>query len=271
MRGIPPRRGRTLALALRASRLHRQSTREQEHLVTDRFETSEAMIPMRDGVRLHTRIFAPKDHGGPLPFIMLRTPYGTKSAGDNFVTYLKALADEGYIFVFQDLRGKVRVRRASSSCSVRHAHPATRRPSTKGPTPTTPSSGCSRTSPGNNGRVGMLGVSYLGWTTIMGCPRAASRAQGDLAAGLAGRHVARRRLPPQRRVPAQLRLRVRLRARERQGPEALRLRPLTTPTTGTSRSARWRTSTTSTSTARSRPGTTSWPTPTTTSSGSARR
>src|SRR5579883_1207905 len=72
----------------------------------ERFNVREAMIPMRDGVRLHTRIFVPKDAGGPLPFILLRTPYGTKSAANNFVSYLKALADDGYIFAFQDLRGK---------------------------------------------------------------------------------------------------------------------------------------------------------------------
>ena len=64
------------------------------------------MIPTRDGVRLHTRIFIPKNQDGPLPFILLRTPYGTKNAADNFVTYLKDLADDGYIFAFQDLRGK---------------------------------------------------------------------------------------------------------------------------------------------------------------------
>ena len=45
--------------------------------------------------------------------------------------------------------------------------------------------------PGNNGRVGMLGVSYDGWTTIMGALEPAPGAQGDLAAGLALGHVAR--------------------------------------------------------------------------------
>ena len=41
-----------------------------------RFSTSEAMIPMRDGVKLHTRIFRPKDQQQDLPIIFLRTPYG---------------------------------------------------------------------------------------------------------------------------------------------------------------------------------------------------
>ncbi|MEZ5393966.1 MAG: CocE/NonD family hydrolase [Bryobacterales bacterium] len=42
----------------------------------DPFKVEEVMIPMRDGVGLHTKIFTPKDQAGPLPFIMLRTPYG---------------------------------------------------------------------------------------------------------------------------------------------------------------------------------------------------
>ncbi len=83
----------------------------------------------------------------------------------------------------------------------------------------------------------MLGVSYDGWTTIMGALEAAPRAQGDLAAGLAGRHVARRRLPPQWRVPSQLRLRVRRHDGERPRRRSSSTSIAMTPTTGTSRSA----------------------------------
>src|SRR4029078_8351115 len=65
------------------------------------------MIPMRDGVKLHTIIYAPKDHKDPLPFILLRTPYGIDSRGPRALKdYLKDLADDGYIFVFQDIRGR---------------------------------------------------------------------------------------------------------------------------------------------------------------------
>ncbi len=71
-----------------------------------RFSVSDAMIPMRDGVRLHTKIFTPKEAAGPLPIILLRTPYGVEDAAGNFKSYLKALAEDGYIFAFQDIRGK---------------------------------------------------------------------------------------------------------------------------------------------------------------------
>src|SRR3954468_2982186 len=79
---------------------------QQDDAPGDRFVASESMIPMRDGVRLHTRIFVPGDQSAPLPFILVRTPYGTKNAADTFITYLKPMADEGYIFAFQDIRGK---------------------------------------------------------------------------------------------------------------------------------------------------------------------
>jgi predicted acyl esterase len=71
----------------------------------DRFEVSDVMIPMRDGKRLHTKIFVPRSQAGPLPIIFKRTPYGIAGAANTFNAYYKALADEGYIFVHQDIRG----------------------------------------------------------------------------------------------------------------------------------------------------------------------
>ncbi len=58
----------------------------------DRFTVRDEMIPARDGIRLHTKIFVPKDRPGPLPFILLRTPYGIEGSAGQFRTYLKALA-----------------------------------------------------------------------------------------------------------------------------------------------------------------------------------
>src|SRR5262249_29450466 len=73
------------------------------------FERREEMIRMRDGVRLHTVIFTPKDSSEPLPFLINRTPYGVaekKSEGIN-QQYMDLVKD-GYIFVFQDIRGRFR-------------------------------------------------------------------------------------------------------------------------------------------------------------------
>src|SRR4051812_3704866 len=71
------------------------------------FTRTAQMIPMRDGVKLYTTIYAPKEHKGPLPFILMRTPYGIESRGPKALKeYLKELADEGYLFAFQDIRGR---------------------------------------------------------------------------------------------------------------------------------------------------------------------
>jgi hypothetical protein len=132
----------------------------------EQFDVTEAMIPMRDGVRLHTRIFVPDNQDAPLPFVLMRTPYGTKNAADHFVSYLKALADDGYIFAFQDIRGKFE----SEGVFVMQ------RPARKAGDATTLDEGTDtfdtiewllNNVPRNNGRVGILGISYLGWTTIM--------------------------------------------------------------------------------------------------------
>ena len=74
----------------------------------DRFEVSDVMVPMRDGKRLFTKIFTPRGVKEPLPIIFKRTPYGIDGAAGNFNSYFKTLADDGYIFVFQDIRGKFR-------------------------------------------------------------------------------------------------------------------------------------------------------------------
>jgi putative CocE/NonD family hydrolase len=60
------------------------------------------MIPMRDGVKLATDIYRPADLTGPLPAILMRTPYnkqGNTLAGNVF-------ASNGYVVVVQDVRGK---------------------------------------------------------------------------------------------------------------------------------------------------------------------
>ena len=132
------------------------------------------MIPTRDGVKLHTKIFTPRSQRGPLPIVINRTPYGVEGSANKFTAYLKAMADEGYIFVFQDIRGKF-----GSEGQFMMQRPA-RETKAGAPYVTDPKSIDEGTDTydsidwliknvrNNNGRVGMLGVSYDGWTTIMG-------------------------------------------------------------------------------------------------------
>ena len=130
------------------------------------FAVRDVMIPARDGVRLHAKIFVPKDQRGPLPIIMTRTPYGVANAANTFRAYFKALADEGYIFVFEDIRGKF-----GSEGTFVMQRPARAQGDTKALDEGTDTydtiEWLLKNVEPNNGRVGMLGVSYSGWTTIM--------------------------------------------------------------------------------------------------------
>ncbi|MDH5759184.1 MAG: CocE/NonD family hydrolase [Gemmatimonadota bacterium] len=134
---------------------------------SERYEVTDVMIRMRDGVRLNTRIVAPRGDHEALPFIFKRTPYGISGAVGQLDGSFRELAEEGYIFVFQDIRG-----RFGSEGRFVMQRPARAPGDTAGIDEGTDTwdtiDWILRNVPGNNGRVGMLGVSYDGWTTIQG-------------------------------------------------------------------------------------------------------
>src|SRR6266852_8316827 len=71
------------------------------------FKLQEVMIPVRDGVHLQTVILTPVDQDGPLPILFRRTPYGVPDKPPaKMPTSMKELAQDGYIFVIQNLRGR---------------------------------------------------------------------------------------------------------------------------------------------------------------------
>src|SRR6185503_21355200 len=132
----------------------------------DAFDVREEMVPTRDGVKLHTLIYTPKNQTGNLPIILTRTPYGIAGAGGSFGTSYAELAEEGYIFAFQDIRGRF----TSEGQFVMLRPPRDK----KNPKAVDEASDTYDTIewmlknvPKNNGRVGMLGVSYPGWLTVM--------------------------------------------------------------------------------------------------------
>ncbi len=133
----------------------------------ERYAVRDVMIPARDGTKLFTRIYAPKDQREPLPMIMLRTPYGNDGALGKLNVYMRALADEGYIFVFQDIRGKFKSEGAFVMQRPARA-PGDAKAIDEGTDTYDTIDWLVKNVPQNNGRVGMLGISYDGWTTIMG-------------------------------------------------------------------------------------------------------
>ena len=70
------------------------------------FARREVMIPMRDGVGLHTLIFTPSEATDSLPILLTRTPYGIAGSANYLKVRYGELARDGYVFVFQDIRGR---------------------------------------------------------------------------------------------------------------------------------------------------------------------
>jgi len=135
--------------------------------VTSLFVKTEAMIPMRDGVRLHTEIFIPKKSRVALPFIFIRTPYGiTDDKGHNsyFDGLIRELVDEGYVFVFQDIRGRYK----SEGQFVMFRPPRGGNEKIDEGTDTYDTiEWLLKNVAHNNGRVGIMGGSYGGWLAVM--------------------------------------------------------------------------------------------------------
>ncbi|HZS61117.1 MAG TPA: CocE/NonD family hydrolase [Gemmatimonadaceae bacterium] len=128
------------------------------------FTYSEVMIPVRDGVHLQTVILTPVNQSGPLPIMFRRTPYGVPAkAPDEMPTNLKELAQDGYIFVIQNLRGRFKSEGTFALSSQVNLKDST---STNETTDAYDSiEWLIHHVPNNNGKVGMFGVSYDGLTT----------------------------------------------------------------------------------------------------------
>ncbi|MCC7194773.1 MAG: CocE/NonD family hydrolase [Gemmatimonadaceae bacterium] len=123
------------------------------------------MVPMRDGVRLHTRICEMRGASEPLPILLLRTPYGIDGLMDIGGT-LQALTGDGYQFVSQDSRG-----RNKSEGVFTMVEPLRRLGDARQTDESTDAydtiDWLVKNVRNNNGRVGMWGVSYDGFLTTM--------------------------------------------------------------------------------------------------------
>jgi putative CocE/NonD family hydrolase len=150
---------------------------EMDHFpVKEHFTKQEVYIRMRDGVRLFTSIYTPRDTTQAWPILMERTPYSVAPYGpDMYAASLgpnPSLMREGYIFVYQDVRGRYK-----SEGTFREMTPHS--PSKKDSSETDESSDTwdtiewlsTHVKP-YNGRVGLYGISYPGFYATASLPGA---------------------------------------------------------------------------------------------------
>jgi putative CocE/NonD family hydrolase len=154
------------------------------------YKKTSAMIPMRDGIKLHTVMLSPVGALHPSPVLIQRTPYGASLSDfpdDTIIPLSKRssiynMAVEGYIFVFQDIRGKYR------SEGRMEIHQPLIHSTQKGAIDESTDTWDTidwlvKNVPGNNGKAGIYGISYPGWLALVGSvdPHPALKASSEQA------------------------------------------------------------------------------------------
>jgi putative CocE/NonD family hydrolase len=156
----------TLALAIGASTQEEKRPRPDPARL---FEKKSVMIPMRDGVKLYTEIYTPRDAKEPLPILIKRTPYGISRGPQSYSAHLygdRDLYPDGYIFVYQDIRG-----RYGSGGNFEMNRPVHDPSDPKGVDESTDAydtiDWLIKNVAKNSGRVGIRGISYDGFLAAM--------------------------------------------------------------------------------------------------------
>ena len=151
---------------------HAQGTAQDSAWIRENYYKIERNVPMRDGVKLFTSMYIPKDTTTQHPILMTRTPYSCAPYGEdkwkNYTpSYVRYYLREGYIVIIQDVRG-----RWMSEGQFVDVRPFIK--DKKGTTDVDEASDTYdaidwlvRNVPHNNGRVGVFGISYPGFYSTM--------------------------------------------------------------------------------------------------------
>ena len=158
-------KGESVVNSQNAAEVYKRTGDAVHHVFHDYVRT-EAMIPMRDGVKLHAVILKPADIQGPLPFLIQRTPYGVDMTDRAFFFGARPdLARDGYIYVGEDIRGRYKSEGefVMSRPMADHKDPKAVDESTDAYDTV---EWLLKNVQGNNGRAGFVGTSYPGFLTM---------------------------------------------------------------------------------------------------------
>jgi uncharacterized protein len=142
-----------------------------EKWVKENYTKREVMIPMRDGIKLYTAIYEPISKSEKHPVLMSRTPYSIGNYGKEINNQLwnswREYSKEGYIFVFQDVRGKWMSE--GNFVDVRPFNPNKKKKTDIDEASDTYDTveWLLKNTVDNNGNVGVSGCSYLGFYSLM--------------------------------------------------------------------------------------------------------
>ena len=145
---------------------------QSSEALKQKYDKQEVYITMRDGIRLFTSIYTPKNNSVTHPILLNRTPYdiepGGKESYNYFVQLYSRYTDDEYIMVFQDVRGKY-----MSEGEFEDIRPVIPEKKSKKDIDESTDTWDSvdwlvKNVPKNNGNVGIYGISYPGFYSTMG-------------------------------------------------------------------------------------------------------
>ncbi len=142
--------------------------------VRDNFTKLDTTIAMRDGIKLYTVIYIPKDNTHTYPFLMERTPYSVSPYGrNNYPTRLgpnASLLKEKYIFVYQDVRGRYMSEGVNLEVTPYIENKKSKTDVDESSDTYDTIDWLLKNIKSNNGRVGLYGISYPGFYATASLP-----------------------------------------------------------------------------------------------------
>ncbi|MDQ2719988.1 MAG: CocE/NonD family hydrolase [Bacteroidota bacterium] len=153
-----------------------QSTNSEENFVKENFTKIDTTITMRDGIKLYTIIYVPKDQSEKHPFLMERTPYSVAPYGkNNYAGKLgpnKELIKENYIFVYQDVRGRYMSEGVNLEVTPFIPNKKSKHEVDESSDTYDTVDWLLKNIQNNNGRLGLYGISYPGFYATASLPDA---------------------------------------------------------------------------------------------------
>ena len=136
--------------------------------VRSNYEKFEYQIPMRDGVKLFTTVYVPRDHSKSYPFLIKRTPYSVMPYGEDYMNFIgptgsPRFAKEGYIFVYQDVRGRFMSEGQFLNMTPHHDKHGSKKVVDESTDTYDTVDWLLKNVKPNNGRAGLWGISYPGF------------------------------------------------------------------------------------------------------------
>ncbi|MFP9113297.1 CocE/NonD family hydrolase [Flavobacterium sp. RHBU_3] len=140
------------------------------------YDLAEYRIPMRDGAKLYTVVYTPKDKTKKFPFLINRTCYSVARYTD-FKTFghpSKYLVEDGYIFVFQDVRGRYQSEGEFTNMTpnIPGNNPKNKKDIDESSDTYDTIEWLLKNVKGNNGKAGIFGISYPGFYSAAALPDA---------------------------------------------------------------------------------------------------